>query len=32
MRLCSQAGGLSVPYHAKPAVRAQAMVAINKAG
>ena len=30
MRLCSEAGGLSVAYHAKPAVRAQAMVAINE--
>jgi len=32
MRLCSEAGGLSVAYHAKPAVRAQAMVAINEGG
>ena len=32
MRLCSQAGGLSVAYHAKPAVRQQAMVAINAGG
>ncbi|MBY0465797.1 MAG: phosphoserine phosphatase SerB, partial [Burkholderiales bacterium] len=29
MKACSEAGGLSVAYHAKPAVRAQAMVAIN---
>lgn len=26
------AAGLSVAYHAKPAVRAQAMVAINQGG
>ena len=32
MQLCSEAGGLSVAYHAKPAVRAQAMVAINEGG
>ena len=32
MRLCSDAGGLSVAYHAKPAVREQAMVAINEGG
>ena len=32
MRLCSEAGGLSVAYRAKPAVRAQAMVAINEGG
>jgi phosphoserine phosphatase len=32
MRLCSEAGGLSVAFHAKPAVRAQAMVAINEGG
>ena len=32
MKLCSDAGGLSVAYHAKPAVRAQAMVAINEGG
>ena len=32
MKLCAEAGGLSVAYHAKPAVRAQAMVAINDGG
>jgi phosphoserine phosphatase len=32
MQACAQAGGLSVAYHAKPAVRAQAMVAINQGG
>jgi phosphoserine phosphatase len=32
MKACSEAGGLSVAYHAKPAVRAQAMVAINEGG
>ena len=32
MQACSEAGGLSVAYHAKPAVRAQAMVAINEGG
>jgi len=32
MTACSEAGGLSVAYHAKPAVRAQAMVAINEGG
>ena len=32
MRLCSDAGGLSVAYHAKPAVREQAVVAINEGG
>lgn len=32
MKACSGAGGLSVAYHAKPAVRAQAMVAINQGG
>ena len=32
MRLCTDAGGLSVAYHAKPKVRAQAMVAINSGG
>lgn len=32
MAACSDAGGLSVAYHAKPAVRAQAMVAINEGG
>lgn len=32
MKACSDAGGLSVAYHAKPAVRAQAMVAINEGG
>ena len=29
---CAEAGGLSVAYHAKPAVRAQAKVAINQGG
>jgi len=32
MAACSDAGGLSVAYHAKPTVRAQAMVAINEGG
>jgi len=32
MAACSGAGGLSVAYHAKPAVREQAMVAINTGG
>jgi phosphoserine phosphatase len=32
MRLCADAGGLSVAYHAKPKVREQAMVAINTGG
>jgi phosphoserine phosphatase len=32
MHACADAGGLSVAYHAKPAVRAQAMVAINSGG
>jgi phosphoserine phosphatase len=32
MKACSEAGGLSVAYHAKPAVRAQAMVAIHEGG
>jgi len=32
MGACSDAGGLSVAYHAKPAVRAQAMLAINSGG
>jgi phosphoserine phosphatase len=32
MQTCSDAGGLSVAYHAKPAVRAQALVAINEGG
>ena len=32
MQLCEGAGGLSVAYHAKPKVRAQAMVAINSGG
>jgi phosphoserine phosphatase len=32
MKACSEAGGLSVAYHAKPAVRAQALVAINQGG
>ena len=32
MHACSDAGGLSVAYHAKPAVREQARVAINEGG
>ena len=32
MKLCEEAGGLSVAFHAKPKVRAQAMVAINSGG
>jgi phosphoserine phosphatase len=32
VKLCEDAGGLSVAYHAKPKVRAQAMVAINSGG
>jgi phosphoserine phosphatase len=32
MKLCADAGGLSVAYHAKPAVRALAMVAIDEGG
>ena len=32
MKLCADAGGLSVAYHAKPKVREQAMVAINSGG
>jgi phosphoserine phosphatase len=32
MKLCANAGGLSVAYHAKPKVREQAMVAINAGG
>lgn len=32
MHACSDAGGLSVAYHAKPAVREQASVAINEGG
>ena len=32
MAACSEAGGLSVAYHAKPRVREQAMVAINAGG
>ena len=32
MTACSEAGGLSVAYHAKPSVRQQAMVAINSGG
>ncbi len=32
MHACQQAGGLSVAYHAKPAVRAQAMVSIEEGG
>jgi phosphoserine phosphatase len=32
MTACSEAGGLSVAYHAKPKVREQAMVAIDQGG
>ena len=32
MRACADAGGLSVAFHAKPAVRKHAMVAINDGG
>ena len=32
MAACSDAGGLSVAYHAKPAVREQAMVSIEQGG
>ena len=32
MTACSESGGLSVAYHAKPNVRQQAMVAINSGG
>jgi phosphoserine phosphatase len=32
MKTCSDAGGLSVAYHAKPVVRDQTMVAINTGG
>jgi phosphoserine phosphatase len=32
MHACKQAGGLSVAFHAKPTVRAQAMVSIEKGG
>jgi phosphoserine phosphatase len=32
MRLCAEAGGLSVAYHAKPKVRKEAMVSINSGG
>jgi len=32
MGVCSDAGGLSVAYHAKPKVRDQAMVAISEGG
>ena len=32
MTACSEAGGVSVAYHAKPTVREQAMVAINSGG
>jgi phosphoserine phosphatase len=32
MLSCSEAGGLSVAFHAKPKVRSQAMVAINAGG
>jgi phosphoserine phosphatase len=32
MHACSQAGGLSVAFHAKPKVREQAMVSIESGG
>ncbi len=32
MHLCADAGGLSVAYHAKPAVRAQARISIEQGG
>ena len=32
MHLCAAAGGLSVAYHAKPAVRAQASISIEQGG
>jgi len=32
MHACMEAGGLSVAFHAKPTVRAQAMVSIEKGG
>lgn len=32
MHLCAYAGGLSVAYHAKPAVRAQARISIEQGG
>ena len=32
MQACKEAGGLSVAFHAKPTVRAQAMVSIEKGG
>lgn len=32
MKLCADAGGLSVAYHAKPKVRSEAMVSINAGG
>ncbi len=32
MKLCEEAGGLSVAYHAKPKVRTEAMVSINSGG
>jgi phosphoserine phosphatase len=32
MKLCADAGGLSVAYHAKPKVRKEAMVSINAGG
>jgi phosphoserine phosphatase len=32
MQACAQAGGLSVAYHAKPAVRSQCMVSIESGG
>ena len=32
MRLCAEAGGLSVAYHAKPKVRSEAMVSITAGG
>jgi len=32
MKACQDAGGLSVAYHAKPAVKAQAMVSVESGG
>jgi phosphoserine phosphatase len=32
MEACAAAGGLSVAYHAKPAVRERAMIAIETGG
>jgi phosphoserine phosphatase len=32
MKACSEAGGISVAYHAKPKVREQAMISIETGG